>query len=178
MVPFTAELLPAVRPWFVHPEVRKWLGGPDWPERELRLRDSNPGEEFRGRLTLRAHSWVLLDQTDEPVAKIGGDVYDRWTVYAGERDGEALVTSSIDEVTMGLPYVVDPRRWRQGFGRAALLAVIDHPETAAVKRFVAGIDALNMASRRCAVSAGFVVDDPVPDFEDTVYYCYRRWAVS
>jgi len=150
------------------------LGGPDWPERELALVDSNPETEFRGRLTLRAHSWVLLDQAGVPVAKIGGDVYDRWTSYAGERDGAPIVLGAIDVISMGLAYVVDPQRWGQGFGSAALRAVIAHPATADVELFVAGVDAGNLASSRCALSAGFHVIDPVPDFEETVYHLYRR----
>ena len=174
LVPFTAELLPAVRPWFVHPEVRRWLGGPDWPERELSLGESNPETQFRGRLTLRAHSWVLLDLAGVPVAKIGGDVYDRWTSYAGERNGEPIVLGTIGKISMGLGYVVDPQRWGQGFGTAALRTVIAHPATADVELFVAGIDEGNAASSRCAQAAGFRIDDPTPDFEDTVYHFYRR----
>jgi len=174
LVPFTDELLPRVRPWFTDPEVRRWLGGPAWPERELRLIEQSPGEDFRGRRVLAAYSWVWLDSNGVPVAKIGGDVYDRWTRYAGERNGEPLVLASIDEVTMGLTYVVDPRRRRQGFGRSAFEAMLHHPAIAKVRLFVAGIDATNTASREFASSSGFSVDDPKPDFEDTVYYFYRR----
>jgi len=174
LVPFTAELLPAVRPWFLHPEVRRWLGGPDWPERELALVESNPGTEFGGQLTLRTHSWVMLDDAGIPVAKVGGDVYDRWTSNAGERDGEPIGLGTIEETTMGLAYVVDPKRWGQGFGTAALRAVIAHPATTDVELFVAGIDSGNVASGRCAQAAGFRIFDPTPDFEDTVYHVYRR----
>jgi RimJ/RimL family protein N-acetyltransferase len=174
LVPFTGDLLPAVQPWFTNPEVRHWLGGPAWPERELRLIEQNPGGEFRGRQVLAAHSWVLLDGDAVPVAKIGGDIYDRWTRYSPELDDKAIVLSSIDEITMGLTYVVDPRRQRQGFGSAAVRALLDHPATTEVRLFVAGIDAANTASRRFASSSGFVTDDSEPDFEDTIYYFYRR----
>lgn len=40
--------------------------------------------------------------------------------------------------------------------------------------FVAGIDAANRASQELAMSSGFLVDDPKPDFEDTIYCFYRR----
>jgi len=85
LVPFTEELLSVVQPWFRHPEARRRLGGPEWPARELRLMATMPGEEYRGRLVLQAHSWVALDSTGEPLAKIGGDVYDRWNRYDGSR---------------------------------------------------------------------------------------------
>src|SRR3954467_7075197 len=81
LVPFTPELLPAVQPWFEHPEVRHRLGGPDWPVRELALRAAARDQEsFRGKTVLRVHSFVALDD-DEPVAHVGGDVYDRWAVW-------------------------------------------------------------------------------------------------
>ena len=34
LVPFVPDLLPAVQPWFDHPEVRRRLGGRQWPARE------------------------------------------------------------------------------------------------------------------------------------------------
>ena len=172
LVPFEPELLPRVLPWFDHPEVQRRLGGRTWPERELALRNAAHGEEFRGRRVLRSHTFVALDGDGAPVAQIGGDVYDRWTSYAGERNGEPIVLGTIERTTMGLAYVVDPKRWGQGFGTAALRTVITHPATADVELFVAGIDTGNRASSRCALAAGFRIDDPTPDFEDTVYHFY------
>jgi hypothetical protein len=101
LVPYTEDWLAAVRPWFTHPEVRRRLGGPDWPERELR-QPADLGEIFRGRRVLRVHSWVAL-----------------------------------------------------------IL-------------FALGIEPDNVASRRCAESAGFVPDDPEPDWEDIVHHLLRR----
>jgi hypothetical protein len=82
LVPFTAEQLALVQPWFRHPEVVRRLGGPEWVERELRLLDSGIGEMFRGRRVLRTHSWVAFDAAGDAVAHIGGEVYDRWSRYA------------------------------------------------------------------------------------------------
>ena len=173
-MPFTAEALPLVQPWFRHPEVDRRLGGPEWPARELRLMRENPGGEFRGRRVLRAHSWLLLDANGSPVAKVGGDVYDRWTRYLGEGPDGPLIGGSEAGPAMGLAYVVDPAHWRQGYGTAALRAVLETAEVADVRLFVAGIDADNVASSRCARSAGFAPDDPEPDWEGTVYHLLRR----
>jgi RimJ/RimL family protein N-acetyltransferase len=118
-------------------------------------RATRPGEVFRGRTVLRAHGWVATDD-GVSVAYVGGDVYDRWT-------------SGPPVVTMGLGYVVDPARWRLGYGRAAILASLGHPDTADVVRFYCGIDADNHASRRCVASIRFELLDPVPDEDDTVY---------
>jgi hypothetical protein len=82
LVPFTAEQLALVQPWFQHPEVVRRLGGPEWVERELQLLDSGIGEMFRGRRVLRTHSWVAFDEAGDAVAHIGGEVYDRWCRYA------------------------------------------------------------------------------------------------
>jgi RimJ/RimL family protein N-acetyltransferase len=174
LVPFTEALLPVVQPWFEHPEVRRRLGGPQWPVRELRLLATSPGEEFRGKVVLRAHSWVALDGAGEPVAKVGGDVYDRWARYDGSDAGRPVVTAVRPLVAMGLTYLVAPGHWGRGLGRATLRAAVDHPDTRDVRLFVAGIDADNAASRRCAASAGFVPDGDAPDWEGTVYYLLSR----
>lgn len=173
-MPFTAEFLPAVQPWFRHGEVRRRLGGPEWPVRELRLVDTVRQDEYRGRLVLRAHAWVALDVAGEPVAKIGGDVYDRWCRFDGSRLDQPVVSAVEFGPAMGLAYVVDPSRWRQGFGRAVLHAAVQHPDVDDVRLFAAGIDADNEASCRCAASAGFLLDAHPPDWESTVYYLFRR----
>ncbi len=170
-MPFSPDFLPAVLPWFDHPEVRHRLGGRNWPERELALRVAGPGEEFRGRRVLRGLTFVALDADERPVAQIGGDVYDRWTVWD---PGTGRVTAVDSRRTMGSAYVVDPSRWRRGYGRATLRALMTAPETADVEQFVLGIDADNEASRRTATAAGFAPDVDEPDWEDTVYYLLRR----
>lgn len=174
LVPFTEELLAAVQPWFQHPQVRHRLGGPEWPVRELRLLHVKGGQEFRGRLVLRVHSWVALDAAGEPAAKIGGDVYDRWSRYDGSRPDRPGVSAIEPGPAMGVSYVVDPARWRQGLGRAVLHAAVSHPSVRDVRLFAAGIDADNQASRRCAAAAGLAPEVDEPDWEDTVYYVLRR----
>ena len=135
----------------------------------------DPGGEFRGRRVLRAHSWLVLDDNGSPVAKVGGDVYDRWTHYLGEGPTGPVIHRSEAGPAMGLAYVVDPARWRQGrYGSAALRAVVASAEVADVRIFVAGIPADNLPSSRCARSAGFVPEDPEPDWEGTVYYALHR----
>jgi len=158
--------------WFDHPEVDRRLGGRSWIHRAVRLLDERPGE-FRGRQVLRSHGWLAYEAGEEAVAHVGGEVYDRWVRYHGE---DEPLTGEIRAVTMGLGYVVDPARWRQGYGRAAIEAVLAHPDVADVELFCCGIDADNTASRRCAESAGFELADPVPDFEETLYY--QRWALT
>jgi hypothetical protein len=51
LVPFTRDWLSRIEPWFEHPEVQRWLGGPDWPALVLRLEtEFVPGGEFRGAI--------------------------------------------------------------------------------------------------------------------------------
>jgi CTP:molybdopterin cytidylyltransferase MocA/RimJ/RimL family protein N-acetyltransferase len=171
--PFTEHLLPVVQPWFRHPEVDRWLGGPQWPAQALELQNAGIGEMFRGRRVLRTHSWVVSSSTGDPVALVGGDVYDRWSRYTETPDGPA-VQAIEPGPAMGMAYVVDPRRWRQGFGRAALLAAVNAPEVADVVLFAAGIEPANIASTRCAVAAGFTRDPAAPDWEGMTYYIHRR----
>ncbi|MBA2560391.1 MAG: GNAT family N-acetyltransferase [Propionibacteriales bacterium] len=174
LVPFTADRLDSVAPWFDDHEVQRRLGDRRWPARELDLLTRRPGGSYRGRTVLRAHSWVALDEQQQPVAHLGGEVYDRWTRYGGEGPSGPLVLGAVALRSMGLTYLVDPARWRQGFGRAALRTVICCDEVADVRMFVAGIDADNTASQRCAQSAGFSTDHPEPDWEDTIYHHFIR----
>ena len=172
LVPFTPELLPAVQPWFEHPEVRRRLGGPDWPVRELALRTADREETFRGKTVLRVHSFVALDDDGAAVAHVGGDVYDRWAVWDPAREEVLAVHPGR---AMGAAYVVDPARWGQGFGRAALGALVAAPEVADVVQFVLGIDEDNAASRAAAAAAGFALLTEEPDAEGMVYV---RWTRS
>jgi RimJ/RimL family protein N-acetyltransferase len=174
LAPFTRELLPAVQPWFEHPEVVRRLGGPQWPVRNLELAGTGLGETFRGRRVLRDHSWVAYDSSGAVVANIGGEVYDRWCRYSEGPDG-AVIEAVEPGLSMGLAYVVDPRRWGQGFGTAALLAVTAAPEVADVVLFAAGVEPDNVASVRCAAAAGMRPDRSEPDWEGFVY-CIRRRA--
>jgi RimJ/RimL family protein N-acetyltransferase len=172
--PFTPELLGAVQPWFHDPEVQRWLGGPEWPARGLEMReDPGYGEFFRGRVVLRAHTWLAFDDAGTAVAYIGGEVYDRWCRYSEGPDGP-----TIDAVepgpAMGFAYVVDPSRWRQGFGAATLRAMMSAPEMSDVVLFSAGIEPGNVASACCAMAAGLLPDSAEPDWEDMVHYLRRR----
>lgn len=173
-MPYTPAWLAAVQPWFDHPEVRRRLGGRDWPPRELRLLATQPGGEYRGRRVLAAHSWVALDEAGRPVGKVGGEVYDRWTRYGGEGGAGPLILASDPRRAMGLAYVVAPDRWGRGYGRAILLALPRRPEVAAVRLFVAGIEPDNLASIRCCEAAGFVTERAGPDWEGMVYYSKER----
>jgi RimJ/RimL family protein N-acetyltransferase len=176
LIPFSRELLPAVRRWFEHPVVRSRLGGPEWPDREISLLDSGIGEVFRGRRVLRTHSWVALNEIGEPVAKIGGDVYDRWCRYT-ETPAGAIVEDVEPGPAMGLAYVVDPKRWRHGFGVASLRAAVMAPEVADVVLFAAGIEPDNTASIRCATAAGFMAETTESDWEGIVHFVLRRSAI-
>ncbi|GAA4757064.1 hypothetical protein GCM10023328_46140 [Modestobacter marinus] len=166
LVPFEPELLLPVLPWFDHPVVQRHLGGRSWPERELALRTAARGEEFRGRTVLRARSFVALDADGAPAALIGGDVYDRWTQW-DPATGQVVAVD--DRRTMGAAYVVDPARWRHGYGAATLRALVTTEALADVEQFVLGIEPGHTASLRTATAAGFGPLTTEPDAEDMVY---------
>jgi RimJ/RimL family protein N-acetyltransferase len=172
LVPLEPELLVAVLPWFDHPEVQRRLGGRTWPEREFALRTAaRRDDDFRGRRVLRAHSYVALDGEGAPVAQIGGDVYDRWTLWDPATE---QVTAVHEGRAMGAAYVVDPARWGQGYGRTALRALTEAADVADVEQFVLGIEPDNAASLAAARGAGFEPLTTEPDAEDMVYLRRRR----
>ena len=166
LVPFQPEHLPAVLPWFDDPETQRRLGGREWPQREFALSTAARDEEFRGRRVLRAHSFVALDDADRPVAQIGGDVYDRWTLWDPPAE---RVVEVLERRTMGSAYVVAPPCRGHGYGSATLRALVAAPETADVEQFVLGIEPDNAASLRVAAAAGFTPLTTEPDVEDMVY---------
>ncbi len=166
LVPFEPEHLLAVQPWFDDPETRRRLGGREWPTRELVLRSTRWTEEFRGRVVLRSCTFVAVDDDGVLVAQIGGDVYDRWTLWdpAAER-----VLSTDRRRTMGAAYVVAPSRRGRGIGAATLRALVAAPQTADVEQFVLGIEPDNAASLGAAAAAGFTPLTTEPDVEDMLY---------
>jgi RimJ/RimL family protein N-acetyltransferase len=172
--PLTAAGASQIEHWFDHPEVQHRLGGRFWIHRELRLIGERPGTTFRGKTVLRSHGWIAVDQTQEPVAFIGGDVYDRWVRYHGEGPHGTVVANADPRRSMGLDYVVDPASWRHGYGLATIKAVLDHTDVSDVELFFCGIDADNHASQRCALAAGFHLIDPTPDHEGMLYFHHER----
>jgi RimJ/RimL family protein N-acetyltransferase len=172
--PLSAAGARCIEHWFDHPEVRHWLGDRSWIHRELRLIADRPGSTFRGKTVLRSYGWIVEDPAGTEVAFIGGDVYDRWVRYLGEGPNGALLSEADPRRAMGLGYVVDPARWRRGYGRAAIATVLRHADVADVEVFYCGIDAANHASRRCALAAGFHLIAPEPDFEGMLYYRRER----
>lgn len=162
--------------WFDDPEVNRRLGGRFWIHRELRLIGERPGTVFRGRTVLRSYGFLVLHR-DSPVAFIGGDVYDSWSRHQGGGPEGPVLTDAEPRPCMGFCYVVDPARRRNGYGRAAILALIHHSELDDVTSFFCGIDADNHASRRCVERAGFRLDTPEPDHQDTLYYRRGRPAI-
>jgi RimJ/RimL family protein N-acetyltransferase len=105
---------------------------------------------------------VAFNASGDAVAHVGGEVYDRWCRYTETPDGPVI--NAVERgPAMGLAYVVDPQRWRRGFGTAALLAAINAAEVADVVLFAAGIEPDNLPSARCATAAGLTPDTAVPD---------------
>lgn len=170
LTPLTEAGAQRIEHWFDDPEVNARLGGRFWIHRELMLIGQRPGTYFRGATVLRSYGWIGTDPDGVPVAFIGGDVYDRWVRYHGEDVDGPILSDADERPAMGLGYVVDPERWRHGYGRAAIEAVLRHPDVADVEIFFCGIDADNLASRNCAAAAGFSCPITEPDFEGMLYY--------
>lgn len=174
MRPFVAEELPLVRTWFEHIEVRRRLGGPEWPARALELlRETSDGDEFRGARVLRGHHWLAWLGA-EPVGYLGGDVYDRWCEWDGSDPDHPRVGRAESGPAMSAAYVVAPEHWRRGHGTALLRAWLTAAETTDVRVFELGVEADNQASLRCAAKAGFEAASAEPDWEGTLHLLVRR----
>jgi RimJ/RimL family protein N-acetyltransferase len=169
--PFGWDQLPFVEPWFEDVETQRWLGGPGWPSLVLGLAEQ-PLADFRGAVETGRYAWVAWDG-DRPVGLIDCGTTDRWTTWEGGSGGRG-VTASIPAPSANISYVVDPTTRRCGYGRAMVEELLDTPELAYVRLFAAGIESGNVASIRCARSAGFTALSSEPDWEGIVYYVKRR----
>ncbi|MDX3517859.1 GNAT family protein [Streptomyces scabiei] len=176
--PLTEAGAHQIEHWFDHPEVQRRLGGRSWIHSQLRLLGQDSGAAFRGATVLRSHGWIGLDEAEAPVAFICGDVYDRWVRYHGEGPDGPVLSEADPRPALGLAYLVAPDRWRQGYGRSVLRAVLSHPDADDVRTFFCGVDADNHASRRCVAAAGFTPIDQAPDHEGMLYYRHCRPTVE
>lgn len=167
---FSARDLPVVLPWFAHPDQREFAR--DLPARELELRRTLPGSEYRGARVLGRPSWIAQDKGGVPVAFVGAEIYDRPPCHPA--DGQpSWPGPRWQGPSAGLFLCVDPARWRRGYGRASLLAAAGSDELAGVDWLVAGIDSRHVASQRCAGAAGFAPTTLEPDREGMVTWIRR-----
>ena len=167
---FSERDLPVVLPWFAHADQREFAR--DLPRRELKLRQTLPGSEYRGARVRARPSWIAEDQGGLPVAFVGAEIYDR-PPFLDANGQPSTPAPTWQGPSAGLMLCVDPARWRKGYGRAALLAVAASNELAGVEWLVAGIDSRHVASQRCAAAAGFVPTSTEPDREGYVNWIRR-----
>jgi RimJ/RimL family protein N-acetyltransferase len=169
--PFAREQLPLIESWFTDVETERWLGGPNWPRRELDIAEQ-PLRRFRGA---RETGRVLRLAWDHavPVGYIGCESFDRWTNWAGRSEGVGAV-KTIDVPTGWIGYVVDPALRRRGYATVMIQLLIDLPGLDDVKMFTAGVDPANVASVRALAKAGFRPLVPEPDVEGIVYFVWQR----
>jgi hypothetical protein len=67
LVPFTAEEVPRIEPWFDDAETQDRLGGRDWIRRMPTLLTATIGDEYRGKVVTGRRTWIGLDTSGEPV---------------------------------------------------------------------------------------------------------------
>jgi RimJ/RimL family protein N-acetyltransferase len=169
--PFGSEQLPIVEPWFEDVDTQRWLGGPGWPGLILDLA-SNPLGEYRGAVETGRHSWLAWDG-GRPVGLVDCGTTDRWTTWEGGPNGRGVI-ATVPLPSANISYLVDPAVRRRRYGTAVVRELLIHPELAQVELFAAGIESGNVASIRCARSAGFAPLNAEPDWEGVVYYVKAR----
>ena len=96
-----------------------------------------------------------------------------WMIYEGD---SCVAHIQIDvDAGDGTGYpglVVNPELRGQGYGRRALRAALARPELAGCRRFVAGVEADNLAARRCVEAVGFALAGASPDADGFLTYVY------
>jgi RimJ/RimL family protein N-acetyltransferase len=174
LVDFRPEDIASIGQWFGDPETQLRLGGRDWIARAPSLLSLPTGVEFRGKVVTGRRMWLLLDDDSLPVAFVDGETYDRYAAWDGSNADSPIVSDVVAVSSMGLSMVVDPMRRSRGYGTAALLAVVEHPDNKLVRLFFGSVDADNLASARCFARAGFSPRSSDPDFEGMLIYTLER----
>jgi RimJ/RimL family protein N-acetyltransferase len=171
---FSRQDLPAVAAWFLDPDTRRFLGGPDWPGLML-AREGLVGETFRGATQTGAYRYIAR-AGGQPFGYVDCGTFDRCTVYGGEDPHGPVILETLEVATGAIAFVVDPERRRRGLGRAMIAALPGRLELRHVELFEAGVEPENIASRRCLEAAGFRLRSEHPDFEGMLQY--RAWRTG
>jgi RimJ/RimL family protein N-acetyltransferase len=178
LVPFTVGHVQALEPWFDDPETIARLGDRSWIRRAPSLLELSIGAEYRGKVTTGRRMWVSLDERDSPVGFVDGETYDRYADWDGADPDRPLTSDIVEVPSMGMVWVVDPARRREGIGAETIRAVVADPALRHIGLFFADIDADNVASMRCAEAAGFRRRARASNFEGMVCYSFQRSAAS
>jgi RimJ/RimL family protein N-acetyltransferase len=174
LVPFTAEDVEGIESWFDDLETQRRLGGRDWIRREPSLLGLMVGDVFRGRNVTGRRMWLSMDELDEPVAVVDGEMYERYATWDGSDWDHPVVWDVVEAPSMGLTLVVDPARRRRGYGTATLRAIVEHPDVSHIQLFFGGVEQDNVASIACLTRAGFHLRSPEPNFEGMLFYSLER----
>jgi RimJ/RimL family protein N-acetyltransferase len=174
LVDFGAEDVAPIEPWFDDAETQKRLGGREWIRGMPSLLRLTIGDEFRGKSVIGRRMWLGLDGSGSAVAFVDTELYDRYVAWDGSDWDHPVVSDAVEVPSAGFVLVVDPARRGQGYGTAAIEAMVAHPDLSHVRLFFGGVEADNIASIRCLTKAGFRPRSTEPDFEGMLYYSRER----
>lgn len=97
-----------------------------------------------------------------------------WLIYHATAAVGQIQLDTTPEGTGSIGLIVNPSVRRQGYGTAALAALLTRPETATLHQIAADVEPDNTASRRCLLTAGFVLLSDCPDGDGFLHYIYAR----
>ena len=140
----TEELAHAAAPWFDDVDTIRYLGKREWLYRELKLMQTEPGSEFKGRHVLARYVWIIQDQNEQPCGLVDIEPYD---------DG-----------TAGMAFLIAPGQRGHGLGHDILRLLEARPELQDVHTIVGGVEPENISARRCLERAGYTFAS-MPDEE-------------
>ncbi|MED4570041.1 GNAT family N-acetyltransferase [Brevibacillus agri] len=101
------------------------------------------------------------------------DSYFVWIAFLGEQPVGVAMVEIEEEHAGSIGLIVNPSLRHRGYGKALLREAMQRQELSGVQKWIAGIEADNVACLRCFEAAGFAKEEPVPD-EDGFFLLVRQ----
>ncbi|BFH67614.1 MAG: GNAT family N-acetyltransferase [Paenibacillus dendritiformis] len=101
------------------------------------------------------------------------DMYYMWLAYQEEQP-VGLIFIELDGEAGYIGLITDPSLRNQGYGKAMVRELMNHPELQSVHTWVACIEADNKPCLACFKSLGYVTDEEEPDEDGFYNLVYER----
>jgi GNAT superfamily N-acetyltransferase len=136
----------------------------DLPTLQSWFEDKELSKRLSGMLPLHKYFDYVQDESN----------YFAWMALEGDTPVGAVFMQIEPGEPQSFAFLVKPELRSCGYGRRILQQLIARPEVSDAKEWKVGIESDNIASQRCLVSVGFVLESSAKDEEGFLQYSRIR----